>query len=169
MDDWVLTLFGALYAVAAAIGAVVDVRTRSLPNGLAFVLAAFSFAYAGRLGGASMLAVRIGTALLVSAFLVCFELLWRRSHGAAGLGMGDVKALFSLLVLDPGLALLSFSVGLLALAVAASFRGVSSLPFLPFLFGALAVASLLSYGGGASEQVGDVGALCDDTCKVQMN
>ncbi len=169
MDDWVLTLFGALYAVVAAIGAVVDVRTRSLPNGLAFVLAAFSFAYAGRLGGASMLMERIGTALLVSVFLVCFELLWRRSHGAAGLGMGDVKALFSLLVLDPGLALLSFSVGLLALAVAASFRGVLSLPFLPFLFGAFAFASLLSFGSVAPEQAGDVGTLCDDTCKVQTN
>ena len=49
------------------------------------------------------------------------------------MGMGDIKALVPLMVVNPSCALIAFAVGLLALALAGLLLHRRALPFLPFL------------------------------------
>ena len=64
------------------------------------------------------------TVAVITLALVGFELGYRRVRGSSGMGMGDIKALVPLMVVNPSCALIAFAVGLLALALA----GLSSAP-----------------------------------------
>lgn len=137
-----LLLFFAL--VAAAI--VFDVRERRVPNGLVLAMFACGAVVAWcRYDAAARGFVFVAT-FVVCAALVAGEVLWRRWRGDVGLGMGDIKALFCMMLVHPVVAVASFAVGLLALAVTAAVMRRPSLPLMPFFGSAfliLLIATLL--------------------------
>ncbi len=142
MHAWFGYGFSALFAVVLVCAGAVDARTRRLPNPLALALGAAAFAASVALNGPGATAAHLLCASACFLILMCLELIWRRVTGRAGLGMGDVKALFGIMLIDPPLALFAFGASLLALAVCALAARVSSLPLLPFL----AVAFLVPFG-----------------------
>lgn len=136
-----------------------DARTRTFPNGLAVALVAVCAIEAVLNGGLTDLAVPDGmgglqdggfivasglqvlvknaiAANVVFTILYGFELIWRHFRKEPGLGMGDLKFLFVLMLAEPVKALMSFVVGLVALAVSGVATRKSSLPLLPFMAGA---------------------------------
>ncbi|WP_179184922.1 prepilin peptidase [Collinsella vaginalis] len=143
---WAPALALALIVVAAA---WVDARERRLPNGLAAAavvtgaMVAVWPAVMAALGGGSgadllpnalgLLASHAVPALLTAAALVALEVGWRRLRGSAGLGMGDVKLLFALMLADPLRGLTAFCVALLLLAAACLVTRRASLPLIPFI------------------------------------
>lgn len=137
-----LLLFFTL--VAAAI--VFDVRERRVPNGLVLAMLACGAVVAWcRYDAAARGFVFVAT-FAVCAALVAGEVLWRRWRGDVGLGMGDIKALFCMMLVHPVVAVASFAVGLLALAVTAAVMRRPSLPLMPFFGSAfliLLIATLL--------------------------
>lgn len=140
-------LAGARMALMCAIGAV-DARERRLPNALAAAFAALCALEALAARGAETCAQNALAALVVCGALLGFELLWRAVHGgAAGMGMGDVKYLFALMLLDPAFGLVSFTGGLALLAFSGAVVRAKSLPLLPFAvmsyMGMVAAAALL--------------------------
>lgn len=139
MHAWFGYGFSALFAVVLVCAGVVDARTRRLPNPLALALVASAFGASVALNGPGAAAAHLLCASACFLILMCLELLWRRVTGRAGLGMGDVKALFGIMLIDPPLALFAFGASLLALAACALAARVSSLPLLPFLAGAFLV------------------------------
>lgn len=116
--------------VVAAI--VFDARERRVPNGLVLAMLACGAVLAWCGNAAWVRGFVFGAALAVCAALVAAEMLWRRWRGSAGLGMGDIKVLFCMMLVHPIVALASFAVGLLALAVAAVAMRRQSLPLMPF-------------------------------------
>lgn len=137
-----LLLFFALVAAAIAF----DVRERRVPNGLVLAMLACGAVVAWcRYDAAARGFVFVAT-FAVCAALVATEVLWRRWRGDAGLGMGDIKALFCMMLVHPVVAVASFAVGLLALAVTAAVMRRPSLPLMPFFGSAfliLWIATLL--------------------------
>lgn len=137
-----LLLFFALVAAAIAF----DVRERRVPNGLVLAMLACGTVIAWcRYDAAARGFVFVAT-FAVCAALVAGEALWRRWRGDAGLGMGDIKALFCMMLVHPVVAVASFAVGLLALAVTAAVMRRPSLPLMPFFGSAfliLWIATLL--------------------------
>lgn len=137
-----LLLFFTL--VAAAI--VFDVRERRVPNGLVLAMLACGAVVAWcRYDAAARGFVFVAT-FVVCAALVAGEVLWRRWRGDVGLGMGDIKALFCMMLVHPVVAVASFAVGLLALAVTAAVMRRPNLPLMPFFGSAfliLWIATLL--------------------------
>ncbi len=131
-----------LSGVLAAAG-VVDARTRRLPHGLALALLITAALYALATRGLSGLGRSLAAALVAAGALTALELLWRRVRGAAGQGMGDIKALFALLVADPVCAAVAYVLALLALAGACLALRLPSLPLLPFLAAAFIGALVL--------------------------
>lgn len=132
-----------LLAVQALLAAGIDIRVRRLPNALAATFATTAACGALCSGGPSALARNAACAVLACAALIAFELLWRRGHGgAAGIGMGDVKFLFGAMLLGPLWALLSFALGMVALAIAGLIGRVRAFPALPFIVGAMAVLAI---------------------------
>ena len=124
----------ASVAVLMFVSAVEDIRERRFPPvlfaGLAFASACACLSEGG---GVSRLAVHVGLAMLVCGALFVFEAAWRHAHsGSVGLGMGDIKFLFSFMLWRPNLALGAFILGLLVLAVYGVIRRERSLPLLPF-------------------------------------
>lgn len=79
------------------------------------------------------LAGPVVAALATCAALVGFELLWRRVRGTAGLGMGDVKLLFCLMLVSPARGLFSFAAGLVLLAACCLMLRKRDLPLIPFI------------------------------------
>lgn len=129
-------LFFALCAAAA----VVDIRTRRLPHALWLALTASAALLGLVASGPLVLARHACAGVLMASVLVAFECIWRARHeGASGIGMGDVKALFALALLEPVLALVSFALGLLALGVFGIAARRRTLPALPFILGAFAL------------------------------
>lgn len=120
------------------VAAVIDARSRTFPNGLALCLAATCAVCSYVLGGANRLVFVGACALAVCIPLMGLELLWRRTHeGRTGLGMGDVKFLAAFMLVWPLGAVLSFSAGLVLLAVAGICTRRPSFPLLPFVVAAV--------------------------------
>lgn len=162
---WSLSMlaFTALLLLAS----VIDARSRRFPNALAAAMAALALAVAliaaeGRasrlaltpasepVGDAALalmtlrqLAVPLACAAILCAVLFGFELLWRRARGSAGLGMGDVKLLFALVLADPARGVIAFAGGLALLALACLASRKASLPLIPFVFPAWVAAVLI--------------------------
>ncbi len=124
---------------------VIDARERRLPNALAAVLAVVAAAYAFSAGGAAVLGKNALAALVVCGVLVAFELWWRARRGAAGQGMGDLKALAALMLAAPWCAVAAYAAALVDLAVAGMVLCQRALPLLPFL---AATFVLLGAAGG---------------------
>lgn len=135
-----------------------DARTRTFPNALAAAFVAVCAVVAFLGGGLTDLSVPDGlgglqdggfivtaglqalarhaiAASVVFAVLYVFELIWRNFRGQSGLGMGDLKFLFALMLAEPVKAFIAFFLGLIALAVTGTATRKSSLPFLPFVVG----------------------------------
>ena len=139
------------YALALIAAAVRDARERRVPNAYALVLACLGLGVAavgngvrGGIGWPSAI-FSVLAASAVCGLLVAGEALWRRWRGEPGLGMGDIKVLFSAMLVNPVLALVSFAAGLLALALCALFTRQRSLPLVPFFcasFLCLGIAAL---------------------------
>lgn len=139
-------MFLALFFVLLFIAALVDARFRICPNGLSAALAVVAVAYAGQVLGLAVACRRVLITVLICVALVAFELVWRRVLGRAGIGMGDVKVLFALMVVNPQLAILSFCIGLIALAVYCAVRRQGAAPLLPFISGCFLLAHLVFAG-----------------------
>lgn len=123
-----------------------DGRERRVPNGLVLAMLACGAAIAWCRNDAVARGVVFGAALTVCAALVAAEVLWRRWRGDAGLGMGDIKVLFCMMLVHPVVAVAAFAAGLLALAVTAAVMRRPSLPLMPFFGSAfliLWIATLL--------------------------
>lgn len=123
-----LVFFSLLTAAAA-----IDARERRLPLCLARSLAVVGAALSVLEGGPAMLARHLACAVAVCALLVLFELLWRRMRGAPGQGMGDIRALFALTLVEPAAAIAAYGASLLLLAAGCAFLRRRSLPLIPFL------------------------------------
>ena len=145
-----------------------DARTRTFPNGLAVAFTVACAIATVLSGGLTQLGVSDGAggiqesgfwapwglavlgrnalaATVVFAVLLAFELLWRSFRKESGLGIGDLKFLFALMLLEPVKALISFTLGLIALAITGSITRKSSLPLLPFIVGSYFVLLLVSF------------------------
>lgn len=126
------------YVVVLVAAAVRDARERRVPNAYALTLACIGLGLAvagnAQRGGIDWpsFAFVVLMACAVCGLLVAGEALWRRWRGEPGLGMGDIKMLFSAMLVNPVLALASFAIGLFALAVCALFMRQKSLPLIPF-------------------------------------
>ncbi len=120
--------------------AVIDARSRRLPNPLAALLALAGAACALVGGGLARLASHALCAALCCGALVAFELAWRRARGTFGQGMGDVKALGALMLAAPAGALAAYALALGALAAGCIVARRRALPLLPFLAAAALIA-----------------------------
>ena len=120
--------FFALVVAAIAF----DARERRVPNGLVLAMLACGVAIAWCRNDVAARGFVFGAAFAVCAMLVAAEVLWRRWRGRAGLGMGDIKVLFCMMLVHPVVAASSFALGLFALAVAAVAMRRQSLPLMPF-------------------------------------
>lgn len=136
----------AAFLALLAAAAVIDARSRQFPNALAAVMAVVAAACAvvapGRFPAWDALGANAAAALAGAGALLAFELLWRRFRGSAGIGMGDVKLLFCLLVADPGRGAVAFAGGLLLLAAGCLILRRRDLPLIPFAFPVWAAALL---------------------------
>ena len=135
-----------------------DARTRTFPNTLAVVFALVCAYEAFLCGGLTdlsvpdgmgglqeggflpktgfhVLAVNAGIAFAVFIALFAFELLWRHFRKEPGLGIGDLKFLSALMLVEPVKALIAFALGLVALALTGLLTKKRSLPLLPFIVG----------------------------------
>ena len=150
--------------------AVHDARTRTFPNGLA---AAFALVCAFRavviagwrpglhraaagplVPGAFSLSDGLralgGNAALASfAFiaLFTFEFAWRRWRGVSGLGMGDAKFLFGLMLWRPFAGLVSFAAGLVLMAAAGLLTRRRALPLIPYIVAACVLVGAVGAAG----------------------
>lgn len=131
--------FLALVAASMAI----DARERRVPNALVLALLACALVVAVTGRTWRELAWVVGAAVAVCAALIGFEVLWRRLRGSAGIGMGDIKVLFCMMLVDPAAALAAFAAGLLVLALAAAALRRGSLPLMPFFGGAFLVLTVI--------------------------
>ena len=137
-----LPLGGIVVAVASVafyalivLAMLIDAHERRVPNALVLGLLAsgVTIMWLGHSPGQRAFAV--ACAVTVCGALVAAEVFWRRARGEAGIGMGDVKVLFCLMLVDPVAALVSFAAGLLLLALVAAVLGRRSLPLMPFFGG----------------------------------
>lgn len=138
--------FAVLNALLLLAGAI-DARERRLPNVLAVLLAAASAIAALASGGVDALALNAIAAFVICGMLLAFELFWRTRRGAAGQGMGDIKALFSLVLAAPVRGVISYALALICLAITGIAVHRPALPLLPFLAVAFICLGLLpSFG-----------------------
>lgn len=124
-------------------GAVVDVRERRFPNGLAGACAVAALAGVWLDLGLNTALDHAGFAVIVYLSLVLTESLWRRLRQTPGIGMGDAKALFALCTLDPMGGIVSFAAALLVLALSCLITKSRSLPLLPFLVPIFAIIEVV--------------------------
>lgn len=121
-----------LAALLVAAG-IIDARTRRFPNPLAAALAGVGALGVFVAGGVEVLLAHLAFAAVVAGALVAFELAWRHVRSTPGLGMGDVKALGALMLVDPVRALAAFAGALVALGASCIAFRRRSLPLLPYL------------------------------------
>ena len=142
--EMTITFIGAVLAFVPLVqAAVVDIRTRRLPDRLLLRAAAVVLVVAAyRLGDGSML-------MAAGAAVFALPLLLAHLVDPAGLGFGDVKlavVLGALVgIIDWRLAPIALGLACLAALAWAALKRVRSLPFGPPLVGGAAVAFL----GGA--------------------
>lgn len=138
--------FAVLNALLLLAGAI-DARERRLPNVLAVLLAVASAIAAFASGGVNALALNALAAFVICGMLLAFELFWRTRRGAAGQGMGDIKALFSLVLAAPVRGVISYALALTCLAITGIVVHRPALPLLPFIAVAFICLGLLpSFG-----------------------
>ena len=138
--------FAVLNALLLLAGAI-DARERRLPNVLAILLAAASAIAALASGGVDALALNALAAFAICGMLLVLELFWRTRRGAPGQGIGDIKALFSLVLAAPVRGVISYALALIGLAITGIAVHRPSLPLLPFLAVAFICLGLLpSFG-----------------------
>lgn len=138
--------FAVLNALLLLAGAI-DARERRLPNVLAVLLVAASAIAALASGGVNALALNALAAFAICGMLFAFELFWRTRRGAAGQGIGDIKALFSLVLAAPVRGVISYALALICLAITGIAVHRPALPLLPFLAVAFICLGLLpSFG-----------------------
>ncbi len=138
--------FAVLNALLLLAGTI-DARERRLPNVLAILLAAASAIAALASGGVNALALNALAAFVICGMLLAFELFWRTRRGAAGQGIGDIKALFSLVLAAPVRGVISYALALIGLAITGIAVHRPALPLLPFLAVAFICLGLLpSFG-----------------------
>ncbi len=133
--------YGAVCALLICAG-IIDARERRLPNGLAALLCVVAALGCAFLEGALALFRNAACAFALCAMLVLFEVIWRR-RGTPGQGMGDIKALFAIMLIAPLPGVIAYAAALLALAAAGIMRRVSALPLLPFLAAAFPLALIV--------------------------
>lgn len=119
--------------LCAIAGAVIDARDRRFPNALAGACAVAALAGVWLDKGVNTALDHAGLAVIVYLALVLTESLWRRLRQTPGIGMGDVKALFTFCTLDPMGGIVAFAAALLVLALFCLIAKSRSLPLLPFL------------------------------------
>lgn len=127
-------MFLVLYFVLLFISAVFDLRFRICPNWLSATLTFCAIAYVSTDGGGNVLCRRLLAALLLCLLLLLVELFWRHFFGQTGLGVGDIKVLFSLVLMQPLVAAMALCVSLLLLALFCLLFHRHNAPLLPFLF-----------------------------------
>ncbi|WP_019238478.1 MULTISPECIES: prepilin peptidase [Enorma] len=132
-----------VFLALVAASMVIDARERRVPNALVLALIACALVVAVMGRTWAQLAWVVGSAAAVCGALVGFEVLWRRLRGSAGIGMGDIKVLFCMMLVDPAAALAAFATGLLVLALVAVALRRGSLPLMPFFGGAFLVLALI--------------------------
>ena len=138
--------FAVLNALLLLAGAI-DARERRLPNVLAILLAAASAIAALASGGVDALALNALVAFAICGMLLVLELFWRTRRGVAGQGIGDIKALFSLVLAAPVRGVISYALALIGLAITGIAAHRPALPLLPFLAVAFICLGLLpSFG-----------------------
>lgn len=141
----VLPICTLVFFSLLAVAAVIDARERRLPLFLARCLAVLGAVLSFLEGGPLMLAAHLGCAVTVCALLVVFEVLWRRMLGSPGQGMGDIRALFALILAEPVAAIAAYGASLLLLAAGCALLRRRALPLIPFLAPAfLGAAAALS-------------------------
>ena len=101
-----------------------------------WMIAAISFVT----GAVTEYTSRMPSALALAVMV--FELLWRRITGRPGQGMGDIKALFAVGMINPVVAGISYACAMAALAVAGVALKKEALPLLPFFAAAYALVSM---------------------------
>lgn len=124
-------------------GAAIDARERRFPNALAGACAVAALAGVLLDKGVNTALDHAGLAVIVYLALVLTESLWRRLRQTPGIGMGDVKALFALCMLDPMGGIVAFAVALLVLAISCLLTKSRSLPLLPFLVPIFAIIEVV--------------------------
>lgn len=140
-------------AAVLVVAAAIDARSRRFPNSLAACAAATGAVAAvwpvllthgapappassvGELlaRAAARLLAHAAPAALAAVALTALEAGWRSRRGGAGIGMGDVKLLFALMLADPVSGLASFAAALALLAPACVLARRPSLPLIPFI------------------------------------
>ena len=124
---------GCVVWILLVVAAVIDARWRRFPNWLAAACAVVAFTEVWLECGARAAMVRLLAAVAVCGAILVLELFWRRLRHTAGLGLGDIKALFALVLYRPFQAVAAFAAALVLLAVACLVANRRSLPLLPFL------------------------------------
>ena len=132
------------FCLLLTLACLFDLRERRCPNVLSAALSVISVLLCLFCSGFAVLGWHALMASFTCLALIAFELMWRRVYGASGLGMGDIKVLFSLCLVDPARGVLSFCLGLIFLALFGVFMRQRTLPALPFLCGAFFLLTLLA-------------------------
>lgn len=130
------TAAGSLAICVAALlvfGAYIDCTQRRFPNELACVSAALAALWVCFHDSVAALGWHALSSLALCGLLLLIEVLYRRFFRKQGMGMGDIKALFSMGLLSFAAAVSSLIIGLLLLAVYGASRHERALPALPFI------------------------------------
>lgn len=130
------TAAGSLAICVAALlvfGAYIDCTQRRFPNELACVSAALAALWVCFHDSVAALGWHALSSLALCGFLLLIEVLYRRFFRKQGMGMGDIKALFSMGLLSFAAAVSSLIIGLLLLAVYGASRHERAFPALPFI------------------------------------
>ncbi len=136
-------LFLVLYFVLLFVSAAFDARLRICPNWLSISLAVCAIVFVSFDCGGNIFCRRLLAALLLCLLLLLVELFWRHFFGQTGLGIGDIKVLFSLVLVQPLVAVVALCVSLLSLALFCLLFRRHNAPLLPFLFLSYAVSYLV--------------------------
>lgn len=126
-----LSFMGFLGVLVAA--AVVDVKEHRLPHKFAWALFILAILYVFAAHGFLRLVAHVLCALAVMALLVAIELWWRRRHNSFGQGMGDIKALGALMIINPLKGLFAYIIACLLLALIGIIWHKRAQPMLPYL------------------------------------
>lgn len=140
------TAVSVTYFLLLFFAAWFDARRRRFPNRLAVVCAIAALLFVWTAGDIRLVGARILVATAICVVLLLLELIWRRFRCSPGLGLGDIKALFSLVVYRPVAGVASFGLSLVLLAAACALIRSRSLPLLPFLVPVFSLMCIFGFG-----------------------
>ena len=138
-----LLILDTAYVAIMAVSALLDARCRRFPCALWLSLGVCAAVRTGIAHGVLQLVCNAAIGLAYCLPLVAVELVWRRCRGTIGIGMGDIKYLFSTCLFDPVVAVLAFCCALVLLAAVGIVLRRASLPLLPFAVACFPVASAI--------------------------